>query len=196
MLKLGCISTGSYASTLVTAVSLVLLVAVAVGLIYLYEMRALDRADYHPDDEEAIADLRELYEQFDTDGDGIQLEEVQAIVTKIDPTTASEDVEALFKKADADGSGHIDFEEFHAAVSADADDDGDGTMHLDLGILVKKKAQANIRDAATGRLFLVVFLLCEFGALLSRVLRSDICSPFADPSLTNKILVIRCSPSS
>ena len=37
----------------------------------------------------------------------------------------------------------------------------DEAVHLDLGILVKKKAQANIRDAATGRLFLVVFLLCE-----------------------------------
>ena len=71
MLKLGCISTGSYASTLVTAVSLVLLVAVPVLLIYLYEMRQLDRADYHPDDEEAITDLRELDEQFDKDGDGI-----------------------------------------------------------------------------------------------------------------------------
>ena len=159
MLQLGCISTGSYTSTLVTAVSMVLLVAVAVLLIYIYEMRQLDRADYQPDDEEAIADLRELYEQFDTDGDGIELEEVQAIVAKIDPTTASEDVEALFKKADSDGSGYIDFEEFYAAVSADADDEA---LQLDLGILVKKKAQANIRDAATGRLFLVVFLLCEF----------------------------------
>ena len=165
MLKLGCISAGSYTATLVTAVSMVLLVAVAVGLIYLYEMRALDRADYHPADEEAITDLRELYEQFDTDGDGIQLEEVQVIVHKIEPTTASEDVEALFKKADADGSGHIDFEEFHAAVSADADDEA---VQLDLGILVKKKAQANIRDAATGRLFLVVFLLCEYVDLLCR----------------------------
>eukprot|EP01045_Picozoa_sp_COSAG04_P011835 COSAG04_NODE_775_length_10405_cov_20.166214_5_plen_181_part_00 len=172
MLKLGCVSTGSYASTLVTAVSLVLLVAVAVVVIYFFEMRALDRVEYKTDDEEAVADLRELYEQFDTDGDGIELEEVQAIVHKIEPTTASEDVEALFKKADADGSGHIDFEEFHAAVSADADDDA---MQLDLGLLVKKKAQANIRDAATGRLFLVVFLLCEYGAaaLASPTLRSD-----------------------
>ena len=157
MLKLGCVSTGSYISTLITAVSMVLLVAVAVGLIYLYEMRRLDRADYDPDDKEAVADLRELYEQFDTDGDGIQLEEVQAIVLKIEPTTTPGDVEALFKTADADGSGHIDFEEFNAAVNADTDD----AMRLDLGILVKKKAQANIRDTATGRLFLLVFLLCK-----------------------------------
>ena len=42
-------------------------------------------------------------------------------------------------------------------MSADADDEA---VHL--GVLVKKKAQANIRDAATGRMFLVVFLLCEF----------------------------------
>eukprot|EP01045_Picozoa_sp_COSAG04_P010697 COSAG04_NODE_661_length_11448_cov_24.495903_2_plen_138_part_00 len=135
-----------------------MLVAVAVGLIYLSEMRALDRADYRPDNEEAAADLRELYEQFDTDGDGIQLDEVQKIVLKIEPSTASEDVERLFKKADADGSGHIDFEEFHAAVSVS----DDSSIQLDLGVLVKKKAQANIRDTATGRLFLVVFLLCEF----------------------------------
>ena len=190
MLKLGCISTGSYTSTLVTAVSMVLLVAVAVLLIYLYEMRQLDRAGYQPDDEEAVADLRELYEQFDTDGTGIKLEEVQAIVAKIDPTAASEDVKALFKKAGADGSGHIDFEEFHAAVSADA---GDDAVQLDLGILVEKKAQTNIRDAATGRLFLVVFLLCEFNAFALRSLRCGLTTVFADPSLTNKILVIRRS---
>ena len=89
-----------------------------------------------------------------------------------------------------DGLHKLHLEEFHAAVSADADDE---SMHLDLGILVKKKAQANIRDAATGRLFLVVFLLCEFNAFALRSPRCGLTTVFADPSLTNKILVIRRS---
>lgn len=78
---------------------------------------------------------------------------------KIDPATTTEQIDALFKKADADGGGFIDFEEFHAAVigsSSSGDDDG---ASLDLGVLVMKKARANIRDEAAGRVFLVVFLL-------------------------------------
>ena len=67
MLNLGCVSTGSYLSTLVTAVSMVLFVALLVVAIYLYEMHQLNRTNYHPDNEEAVADLRELYQQFDTE---------------------------------------------------------------------------------------------------------------------------------
>ncbi len=66
--------------------------------------------------------------------------------------------------------------------------DDDETMQLDLAILVKKKAQANIRDAATGRLFLMVFLLCALNhrCIVFRVAHHAV---RADPSLTNKILV-------
>ena len=130
---------------------------------YLYDMRELERTEYNDDDEEATAHLRELYDQFDTDGDGIELDEVRKIVLKIDPTTAPSDIEALFKKADSDGSGQIDFAEFHAAAKDPGDD---GYLQLDLGTLVKKKDQANARDSAAGRLFLLVFLLCALPSIL------------------------------
>ena len=82
---------------------------------------------------------------------------------KIDPTTAPSDIEALFKKADSDGSGQIDFAEFHAAVTGPSDDT---SLQLDLGIFIKKKDQANVRDSAAGRLFLLVFLLCALPSIL------------------------------
>merc|ERR1711964_109198 len=92
--------------------------------------------------------------------------------------------------ADADGSGHIDFEEFLAAVSA-ADDE---TTHLDLGILVKKKAQANIRDAATGRLFLVVFLL--YPSLTNKILQGFACRQIGeDTSILNADYAMDCESS-
>ena len=37
---------------------------------------------------------------------------------------------------------------------------------LDLGIFIKKKDQANVRDSAAGRLFLLVFLLCALPSIL------------------------------
>ena len=159
MLSLGCVSSGSYAATLSTSVILVLLVATVVWFTYMYDMRKIERTEYTDnDDEEATAHLRELYDQFDTNGDGIELEEVRKIVLKIDPATAPGDIEALFKKVDSDGSGQITFAEFHAAANDPGGDDA--SLQLDLGTLVKKKDQANVRDSAAGRLFLLVFLLC------------------------------------
>lgn len=189
MFKLGCIGhDGSYTAVLATAVSIVLVVIVVVGLIYLHELQALNRADQQLNDEEVAAQLHKLYKSFDKDGDGIQLNEVRKIVAKIEPTTAAEDVEEIFRKADADGSGIISFEEFHAAVSAD---DSDESIQLDLGILVKKKAKHKIRDDATGRLFLVVFLLCKLkypSLFVSICMHAKTDAYYlADPSLTNRI---------
>jgi len=75
------------------------------------------------------------------------------------------DAQKLMARADQDGSGILDFDEFHEAVVHHAGSDDGQT--LDFQMLVKKKALADIRDAAAGRLFLLVFLLY--------------------PSLTNKI---------
>jgi hypothetical protein len=47
------------------------------------------------------------------------------------------------------------------------------TVRLDLGLLVKKKAQYNIRDNATSRLFLLVFLL--YPSLTNTILEGFAC---------------------
>ena len=73
------------------------------------------------------------------------------------PNEMKPEINALFQAADSNNNGHIDFFEFHAAVNAAREDD---STRLDLGWWVKKRAQANIRDDAAGRLFFMVFLLC------------------------------------
>ena len=169
MLKLGCVSNGSYLSNLATAASLVLMVGLVVGAIYMFEMQALDRVDYQSDNKQVEKELRRLYNQFDADGiNGVEKHEVKKMVRMIeermhvdDPHSrvcTDKEIDELFGAADLDSTGHIDFSEFRdAAVKATRED---GSTHLNLGWWVKKKAQANIRDDATGRLFFMVFLLC------------------------------------
>ena len=158
MLKLGCVSNGSYLSNLATAAGLVLMVGAFVGAIYKFEMQALDRVDYQSDNKQVKKELRRLYNQFDTNvNDRVEKHEVEKIVRMIDPDSTDEEINALFQAADSNNNGHIDFFEFHAAVNAAREDD---STRLDLGWWVKKRAQANIRDDAAGRLFFMVFLLC------------------------------------
>ena len=54
----------------------------------------------------------------------------RAIVQEVDPEHSDEEIIALFKKADNDGSGIIDFDEFHAAVLESHTDDDSKTLDL------------------------------------------------------------------
>ena len=165
MLKLGCVSNGSYLSNLATAAGLVLMVGAFVVAIYEFEKQALNRVDYQPDNKQVEKELRRLYDQFDADGiNGIEKHEVEKIVRMIDPKSTDEEIDkqdkeidVLFEAADSNDNHSIDFSEFLAAVNKTRKD---GSAHLNLGWWVKKKAQANIRDDAAGRLFFMVFLLC------------------------------------
>ena len=165
-----CISSGSYASTLATSVLVVVLLALVVGAIFLYEQQALRSTDYASDDEAAVAALREIYEQLCTDGDGIVLQDVQRMVGKMDAEITN--AEALFAQADSDNSGCIDLAKFRAAVSSDADG------RLDWETLVRAKAQTKVRDSATGRLMLLVFLL--YPSLTNKILEGFLCREVAD----------------
>ena len=89
---------------------------------------------------------------------------MKKIVRMIDPKSTAEEIDkqdkeidALFKAADSDNSRHIDFSEFRAAVNETRED---GSTRVNLGWWVKKRAQANLRNDAAGRLFFMVFLLC------------------------------------
>jgi len=160
MFALGCLSGGSFSESLYMNIGLVAAVSAAVGLVYMYSVMTSDHEDLGGDSEEAQQHLKELFDDFDADGDGVEVEEVTKILQKIDPTATLEQAQEIFDVADSDGSGVIDFMEFQAAVSgAKEGSPKDGTSQLDLKVLVKRKAQANIRDSATGRLFLLVFIL-------------------------------------
>jgi len=64
-----------------------------------------------------------------------------------------EQVENVFNKADADGGGIIDFEEFYAAVEAT------DASELDVGDIVDKARRADVKAASMGSMFLLSFLL-------------------------------------
>ena len=171
---LGCLSSGSYTSSLIAAVGLVVSVAVIVGCMYFYEMAAVEKMERHTDSAETVTAFKELFDQFDADNSQlIDLDEVKKIVLKIDPTTTTEEIETLYEMANTDDSDvGISFDEFLAAATAEHETEQD-TVRLDLGLLVKKKAQYNIRDNATSRLFLLVFLL--YPSLTNTILEGFAC---------------------
>jgi hypothetical protein len=159
--------------------------AVTIGLLYMYDLRRaksrrLKLESGH--DTAAENHLRELFMQFDTDGDKIEIDEVQRILAKITPTANLEELarqaRALFVRADKDANDLIDFQEFHDAIVAHNNSASDDGM-LNLGALIEMKENANIRDRASGRLFLVVFLLYPgltnkiFEGLSCRMLAND-----------------------
>lgn len=64
----------------------------------------------NPEDE---AELREGFEQFDTDHDGLmQFEEFLAFISELDADMSLEDSRIGFEDIDTDRNGVISFEEF------------------------------------------------------------------------------------
>jgi Ca2+/Na+ antiporter len=104
--------------------------------------------------------------QVDFDKFHSVLDKFHSELTEAREAKLAEDAAKLVANADKSNTGRLNFEEFHDAVVAHASgSEADGTV--DFQVLVKKKALADVRDVASGRLFLLVFLLY--------------------PSLTNKI---------
>ena len=165
MLSLGCLSDGSFSASLLASVLFVAVIAVTVLLLYLYErhqakwLNHIDSDDGDFASAKVEAHLRELFEEFDTDGTGIELTELQAMVRKINSNTSDEEAHALFQAVDTDGTGTIDFDEFHKAVAAKTRHRHLRRNPLDLKTLVKRKEHAKIRAKADGRLFLLIFLI-------------------------------------
>jgi len=176
LFDLGCLSSGSYVSSLVANIALVVIISISVGLVYLWDARRSDHEDFGVDDGDGLhrRHLKELFDQFDADGKGITATEMCDVVRKINPEADDEQAQQLFDKADSDGGGSIDFGEFEAAVNQH----GDGVLDGGLQALVKRVARANIRDAAAGRLFLLVFLL--YPALTNKIFEGFICRSIGD----------------
>jgi Ca2+-binding EF-hand superfamily protein len=64
-------------------------------------------------DPEELAELREGFEQFDADRDGLlQFEEFLAFVTELDPNLSVEEARIGFESIDSDRNGVINFDEF------------------------------------------------------------------------------------
>lgn len=65
-------------------------------------------------DEEAELNeqLKEVYDQFDPDGNGITIDELEQAMISWGQSPSQKDLQNMMSKADADGSGVIDFTEF------------------------------------------------------------------------------------
>lgn len=62
---------------------------------------------------EELAELRENYDRFDSDGDGwIVLKEFAHLLQLLDADLSKDECALAFESADEDGDGSISFEEF------------------------------------------------------------------------------------
>ena len=148
---IGCLYNDSYFTSLGASFGLVVVVVLVVGATYLLSSSRIVNEK---------TNLRKIYAEFDEDGEGIVVGQVQAIAEKLQLLVSKDEIESMFVDADSDGSGRMNFDEFCAAFDA----------NLGIREVMEKALRAKLRRDATGRLFLLIFLLY--------------------PSLTNKIFEI------
>ena len=198
-ISIGCMSTGKYYGSLVFNILLVVTVCCGELLHTSFEVSKVKKGDKKMTEEENREKVQAIFSHFDKDGDGVELEEVKMIAEKIDPDVTDEAVLQLFADAgkgtayllcfrscyvlrpmtllvvsDTDGSGVIDFEEFYGAVTAPRPKVQEGEKRgFDLRVLVKRSQILQIKANASGRLFLLVFLL--YPGLTSKIFQGIAC---------------------
>lgn len=93
----GCYTVNSYATSLLVNIAAVGVLFCAVGAYYNLRLRQLVHGEYTPDEikEHALT----MYNKFDKDGDGIDIEEVRQIAMRIDPNVSDASVKKLFDQA-------------------------------------------------------------------------------------------------
>jgi hypothetical protein len=107
--------------------------------------------------------LRDMFEQFDKDGNGIAIEEIVAVAERVQLPTSKTKLEAMFADADTDQSGRLDFDEFSAAIGS----------NVGLGLFMKDGIRTKTRNDSLGRLFLIVFVL--YPGLTNKVFEIFLC---------------------
>ncbi len=94
--------------------------------------------------DEQLEEFKQAFDMFDKDGDGISKEELEEAMITFGKPPSPEELDEMMKRADEDGSGTIDFEEFLKLMSGNLearaendelreaftvfDRDGDGTI--------------------------------------------------------------------
>jgi hypothetical protein len=151
-LGVGCLVKNGIIVSLITNFLLVGFTVLALGLSFLYQSYRLKTKV--ETEEEKRSRLQIVFKKFDKDGDGVEKEEIAAIVLKLDPTITSEQVDTLFEVADKDSGGKIEFEEFYDAATTDND-----AVSLDLEDLVKMHERATMKAEGMSKFFLLIFLM-------------------------------------
>jgi len=182
LLGLGCISSGTYVSSLLFNMSLVLCVFILVFIHWQYQVHRISTDDGHDAEAHQVL-LSHMYSKIDKDGKGINKEEVTNIVTKICPEQL-EHVDKFFADADTDNSGILDKEQFHNAFHKSHPDDSG----LDLAEFIQKAQKTEARQDAIGRLFLVIFLL--YPQLTAKIFEAFHCRDLGEGSSATSVLVV------
>merc|ERR1711871_568593 len=173
----GCWSTGKYTYSLAFSFSLVGFVVLLTFGIFVYQSNKARSENDDVNSEETMERLHDIFAKFDTDGTGIDKAEVTTMCAKIDEDITSNEIDYLFEAADSDGSGQIDFKEFYSAVISTEKKNRKDAKRLDLKKLVQKKRRTDIASDATGRIFLLVFLL--YPGLTNKIFEAFTCRQLA-----------------
>lgn len=192
----GCLSDGSYMTSLMANFGMVGAVTGVVYLLYTYHIKMIEKdaarfSAAEPQQREQLVNeyADDMFRRFDTDGNSfIDLDELVAAVGGLDPNASTEDVGALFQAADTDGSGRLDLEEFRTAIGASCARDPTGLTALDFGVLAQLARKADAKDKAASRLFLLVFLL--YPGLTNKIFEMFACRELGPQSAPFSVLHI------
>jgi hypothetical protein len=206
---LGCLAEGGYILSVMANIGAVILVLLTLMVIHTFRMRAIAKGETSAKKKKVV--MRAIFDKFDDGGTGIELAAMQRICKKLDPnmtgnhatssiinrvfarsryslilhTIAVEQVAMVFNKADADGGGTIDFNEFYTAVEAT------DASELHIGDIVDKARRTDINAATMGSVFLLSFLLYPRYTHIYSLFSDHACvhnfTPLPPNSLTGKI---------
>ena len=169
VVSVGCASDGSYVSTLILNIMVVVLVVIAVLLFFKGSVAKMQRKNKTATDDEKMEAAKTAFGKFDKDGQGINKDEMMAMCNKIDKSITKKQINQLFDAADKDGGGIIDFNEFWAALQGD----DTSSEQIDLSGLVSASERNALAADAFGRVALLAFLL--YPGLTTKIFDAFVC---------------------
>eukprot|EP01043_Picozoa_sp_COSAG02_P043076 COSAG02_NODE_3721_length_6323_cov_3.825353_2_plen_1317_part_00 len=167
MLQIGCLHHNSFFTSLAAHFSIVIVVGLLVGASYLF---SLSRAttEHH---------LSKLYAEIDQDGEEITVGQVKAMAMELKLEASEDEIEDMFMDGSSNSARErVSFDELCAAFDANP-----GIRNV-----LEKTSQAELKGVATGRLFLLVFLL--YPGLSNKVFEIFLCRDLGPNTSPGSIL--------
>ena len=76
--------------------------------------------------DEQLEELKSAYDMFDKDGDGISKDELRDAMNTFGKAPSADELDEIMRRADEDGSGTIDFEEFLKLMAGNLEESAQG----------------------------------------------------------------------